>query len=71
MLAGRYCSVTTRMEESMSKLTDIEKAANEFDAELHKLIRHAKKHTEMLWPDVVEKLELVRTDVRAMMKGGD
>jgi hypothetical protein len=58
------------MEESMVKLTDIEKAANEFDAELHKLIRRAKKHTEMLWPDVVEKLELARTDVRAMMKVG-
>jgi hypothetical protein len=27
----------------MSKLTDIEKAANEFNAELRKLIKHAKK----------------------------
>jgi hypothetical protein len=59
------------MESYMSKLTDSEKAANEFDAELHKLIRHAKEHTEMLWPDVVEKLELARTDVQAMMKVDD
>jgi hypothetical protein len=55
----------------MSKLTDLEKAANSFDAKLHKLIRDAKKHTEMLWPDVVEKLELARTDLRAMMKADD
>jgi hypothetical protein len=56
---------------SMSKLTDLEKAANSFDAKLHKLIRDAKKHTELLWPDVVEKLELARTDLRAMRKADD
>jgi hypothetical protein len=53
----------------MSNMTDIEKAAIEFDAKLHKLIRHAKKCTGMLWPDVVNKLEHARADVRAMIKG--
>jgi hypothetical protein len=33
--------MTAKIEESMSNLTDMEKAANEFDVELHKLIRLA------------------------------
>jgi hypothetical protein len=33
--------MTAKIEEAMSKLTDMEKAANEFDVELHKLVRLA------------------------------
>jgi hypothetical protein len=51
MLAGRYCGMTTRMEESVSKLTDIETATNEFNAELHSSAKDATKVFDLLSPN--------------------
>ena len=52
----------------MSELKDTETAVNKFEDKLHKLIKRAKKQQGMLWPSVVSKLELVRADVRPMIK---
>lgn len=52
----------------VSDLKNTETAASKFDDKLHKLIERAKKQRGMLWPSVVSKLELVRADVRSMIK---
>ena len=52
----------------MSELKDTETAVNKFEDKLRKLIKRAKKQRGMLWPSVVSKLELVRADVRSMIK---
>jgi hypothetical protein len=41
---------------------------SKFDHKLHKLIKRAKKQKGMLWPSVVSKLELARSDIKAMIK---
>jgi hypothetical protein len=45
-----------------------ETAVDEFEHKLRKLIKRAKKQRGMLWPSVISKLELVRADVRSMIK---
>jgi hypothetical protein len=52
----------------MNEPKDGESAASKFDEKLHKLIKRAKKQRGLLWPTVVSKLELVRADVKAMIK---
>jgi hypothetical protein len=47
-----------------TKADDVKK----FDEKLHKLIKRAKKQQGMLWPSVLSKLELARTDVKSMIK---
>jgi hypothetical protein len=45
-----------------------ETAVGEFEHKLRKLIKRAKKQHGLLWPSVISKLELVRADVRSMIK---
>jgi hypothetical protein len=52
----------------MGELETTEKAAGEFEHKLRKLIKRAKKQRGLLWPSVISQLELVRADVRSMIK---
>lgn len=52
----------------MAELNMTETAVDEFEHKLRKLIKRAKKQRGLLWPSVITKLELVRADVRSMIK---
>jgi hypothetical protein len=52
----------------MSEQEDTEDAVSRFDNKLRKLIKRAKRQRGMLWPSVVSRLELARSDVRSMIK---
>jgi hypothetical protein len=52
----------------MTEPKDTEETVSKFDDKLHKLIKRAKKRRGLLWPAVVSKLELARSDVKAMIK---
>jgi hypothetical protein len=52
----------------MAERKTTETAANEFEEKLRKLIKRARKQHGLLWPSVISRLELVRADVRSMIK---
>jgi hypothetical protein len=52
----------------MNEPTASETAVDEFEHKLRKLIKRAKKQRGLLWPSVISKLELVRADVRSMIR---
>jgi hypothetical protein len=55
----------------MSERSENEKAATEFDADLRKLLKSAKRRSEQLWPGVVGQLEMAQHHVRSMMHPDD
>ena len=55
----------------MSERTENEKAAADFDADLRKVLKQAKRRTEQLWPGVVGQLEMAQHHVRSMMHPDD
>lgn len=55
----------------MSERTETEKAAKDFDGDLSKLLKAAKRRSEQLWPGVAGQLELAQHQVRSMMHPDD
>jgi hypothetical protein len=55
----------------MADRTENEKAASEFDADLRKLLKQAKRRNEQLWPGVVGQLEMAQHHTRSMMHPDD
>lgn len=55
----------------MSDRTENQKAAAEFDADLRKLMKAARRRSDQLWPGVIGKMEMAQHSVRAMMHPDD
>lgn len=52
----------------MGEFKATETSVEEFEHKLRKLIKRAKKQRGLLWPSVISRLELVRADVRSMVR---
>jgi hypothetical protein len=55
----------------MSERTENEKAVADFDGELRKLLKTAKRRSDQLWPGVVGALEMAQHHTRSMMHPDD
>jgi hypothetical protein len=55
----------------MADRTENEKAAMDFDGELKKLMKLAKRRSDQLWPGVVGQLEMAQHQLRSMMHPDD
>jgi hypothetical protein len=65
-LCGRRCT-----GEFMTDRTDNERTVLQFDGELSKLLKAAKRRPEQLWPSVLNQLELAQHQLRSMMHPDD
>lgn len=55
----------------MSERSETEKAALEFDGDLSKLLKRARRRSEQLWLGVAGQLEIAQHHLRSMMHPDD